>query len=89
MLAISLPIYLLAYAGLFMALRERSRAHSWVLGLLLSMVAFSVVFYVQNRFRTITLEPFYLIYAAFATVRLARRLGLAKRWAVLSGPVKA
>ncbi|MBK8613979.1 MAG: glycosyltransferase family 39 protein [Flavobacteriales bacterium] len=89
MLAISLPIYLLAYAGLIMALREGFRVHSWILGLLLSMIAFSVVFYVQNRFRTITLEPFYLIYAAFATVRLARRFGLAKRWPALIEPVKA
>ncbi len=89
MFLLSLPLYAFAYAGLWMALREAFRKHSWMLGLFLSMLAFSVVFYVQNRFRTITLEPCYLMYAAFALVRLARRTGLRKRWPALSEPVPA
>ncbi|MBL8002692.1 MAG: glycosyltransferase family 39 protein [Flavobacteriales bacterium] len=86
---ISLPLYLLAYAGVWMALRENFRKHAWILALMLAMTAFSVVFYVQNRFRTITLEPYYIIYASFALVRLARRLGLDRRWPRLKEPVMA
>ena len=29
------------------------------------MLIFSTFWYVQNRFRTITLEPFYIIYASY------------------------
>lgn len=86
---ISLPLYLLAYAGVWLALRENFRKHSWILALMLAMTVFSVVFYVQNRFRTITLEPYYIIYASFALVRLARRLGLQRRWPALTGAVMA
>jgi hypothetical protein len=89
MFALSFPLYLFAYAGIGLALRENFRPHSWILGLLLAMVAFSVVFYVQNRFRTITLEPYYIIYGSFAALRLAQRLGLQRRWPVLADPVKA
>lgn len=74
MFALALPVYLLAYAGLWMALRERFRTHGWMLGIWLAMVIFSCVFFVQNRFRTITLEPLYLAYASFALLRLAHRL---------------
>lgn len=86
---LSLPLYLLAYAGIWTALREGFRKHSWILWLFLSMVAFSVGFYVQNRFRTITLEPFYIIYASFAFLRLARKLGAARRWPALAAAVEA
>ena len=61
---ISLPVYIFAYAGIFLSLKQNFRKHFWILGLFLSMVIFSVGFYVQNRFRTITIEPFYILYAA-------------------------
>jgi hypothetical protein len=51
------------------------------------MVLFSVVFYVQNRFRTITLEPFYLIYAAYAATLLAERWRLFQRFPRLTEAV--
>lgn len=79
MFALSLPLYALAYIGIWRALRQDFRKHFWMLGLVLSMVLFSVVFYVQNRFRTITLEPYYLIYASATLVWLADRYGLWKR----------
>jgi len=89
MFVLSFPLYIFAYAGIVMALRENFRPHFWILGLVLAMVVFSVVFYVQNRFRTITLEPYYILYASFAVLRLARRLGLQRRWPVLVDPVRA
>lgn len=89
MFVISLPLYAFAYAGLWMALRADLRKHGWMLGLVCAMVVFSVVFYVQNRFRTITLEPYYIIYGSFALLRFARRAGLARRFPVLAAPVEA
>jgi hypothetical protein len=38
------------------------------------MVIFSVVFYVQNRFRVITIEPFYLIYASFGLSHIVHKI---------------
>lgn len=61
---ISIPIYLLAYIGIFIALKQDFRKHLWVVGLFGSMILFSTIFYVQNRFRVITIEPFYLLYAS-------------------------
>jgi 4-amino-4-deoxy-L-arabinose transferase-like glycosyltransferase len=62
---LSFPLYLLAYTGMYKALRKNWRRHLWVLGLFAVMVFFSTFYYVQNRFRTITIEPFYIIYAAY------------------------
>jgi 4-amino-4-deoxy-L-arabinose transferase-like glycosyltransferase len=62
--AMSLPIYILAYLYLLRLIKRPEKEHLWVVYLFVSMLIFSVVFYVQNRFRTITLEPFYLLYAA-------------------------
>ncbi len=63
-LLISLPVYLLAYIGIVKALYKDFSKHSYILFLFTSILVLSVVFYSQNRFRTITLEPFYLLYAA-------------------------
>ncbi|MBK6543532.1 MAG: hypothetical protein IPG10_20130 [Flavobacteriales bacterium] len=41
--------------------------------MIVCMLVFSVGFYVQNRFRTITLEPFYIIYASATAVWIWRR----------------
>jgi len=62
--AMSLPIYFLAYLHLLRLIRRPEKAHLWMVYLFLTMLLFSMLFYVQNRFRTITLEPFYLLYAA-------------------------
>ncbi len=76
----SLPLYMLAYLGIFRALRRDFRTHQWILWLIFSMILFSVVFYVQNRFRTITLEPYYIIYASAAAIWLADRYRLTERF---------
>ncbi len=60
-----LPIFAFAYLGMIRALKLDAATHFWILGLFLSMAIFSVGFYVQNRFRRCTIEPFYLIYAAY------------------------
>ena len=62
---VSLPIYLFGYFGIIIALIKDFKKHFWILSLFLTMVIFSVGFYVENRFRTITIEPFYIVYSAF------------------------
>jgi len=89
MFAASAPVYLFAYPGLWIAWRRSLRKHAWMAGLFASMVIFSCVFYAQNRFRTITLEPYYIIYASFALLRFARWAGLEKRFPALEAPVEA
>ena len=71
---ISLPIYLLGYYGIAIAVRNNPKLHYWIIGLFFSMVIFSVVFYVQNRFRVITIEPFYLIYASFGFSHIVQKI---------------
>lgn len=66
----SVPVYVLGYWGIGHALRTNFRAHAWMAGLVTSMLVFAVVLYAQNRFRTITLEPYYLLYAASMLARL-------------------
>jgi dolichyl-phosphate-mannose-protein mannosyltransferase len=73
-LLISLPIYLFGYIGIALALKQDFYNHFWIAALFLSMTIFSVGFYVQNRFRTITIEPFYILYAAFFLNYLGDRI---------------
>lgn len=70
---ISFPIYIFGYAGILICLRSNFYSHSYILALFLTMLLFSTVFYVQNRFRTITIEPFYIVYASFALDQLIIR----------------
>lgn len=62
----SFPIYILGYFGLIKSLRENWKAHFWAVSVVLMMLAVYMVFLPQARFRTITLEPLYIIYAAYA-----------------------
>ncbi len=69
-LLVSLPIYFFAYVGIWKALKIDFRKHSWLLFLIFSMLIFTLFYGMQSRFRTITLESFYLIYAAFGLLHL-------------------
>ncbi len=73
---ICLPVYMLAYFALVRMLKARNPRVVPLVYVMLSMVIFSTVWYVQNRFRTITLEPLYLVYAALPLWELLQR----KRW---------
>lgn len=59
-------VYLFGYAGMLFCLYRNFKKHFWILGLFLSIVIFSVGFYIQKRFVIITIEPFYIIYASFS-----------------------
>ncbi|MCL4479023.1 MAG: glycosyltransferase family 39 protein [Deltaproteobacteria bacterium] len=75
---VSLPIYLFGYLGIIIALTKDFRKHVWILSLFLTMIIFSVGFYVQNRFRTITIEPFYIVYSAFGIWYFLKQIPLGK-----------
>jgi len=63
------PVFLMAYAGIAWNLRADFRRHFWILGIILMMAIYVVSFYYQGRFRVITIEEFYLVYAAFSADR--------------------
>lgn len=58
---VSLPIYIMSYYTMFFKLRHLFKRLLPFIFLFFTMFIFSFIFYVQNRFRTITLEPFYLV----------------------------
>jgi hypothetical protein len=68
--AIFLPLYSLAYFGMFKSLKNDFEKHNWIITLFITMFLFSTVYTFESRFRTTTLEPFYIIYAAFAAYRI-------------------
>jgi Dolichyl-phosphate-mannose-protein mannosyltransferase len=74
------PLYLLAYLGIYHSLKDDFEKHNWVMGLMITMLLFSIIFTFDPRFRRITLEPFYIIYAAFAAYYYVNKL----KWAKLS-----
>jgi len=67
---ISAPVYVLGYIGLFHCFKNHFKIHFFSMALFFSMVLFSIVFYVQNRFRTITIESVYLLYAGYSVTLL-------------------
>ncbi len=71
---ISLPIYILAYYGIFRNVKHDYKKHTLIICLFLMMLAFSSIFFTQNRFRVITLEPFYLIYASYSINKIYQYL---------------
>ena len=66
----SCPIYFLAYFGIVKSLKINFKKHFWIFGLFLSLFLFSSIWYAQNRFRTLTIEPFYFIYCSYFFVYL-------------------
>jgi hypothetical protein len=63
---LSFPLYISAYFGFYLAYKNEKYKHFWMLHLYLFMLVFSIIFGLQNRFRVITLEPFFMLYAAYA-----------------------
>ncbi len=59
------PFYYFGYLFIFKCCRRKFAEHSCIFYLFVTMLIFSTCWYVQNRFRTITLEPFYIIYASY------------------------
>ena len=65
---IGLPVFIFGYLGLIKGIRTNFKTHGWMFFLFLSMLIFSIIFCHQGRFRIVTMEGFYLMYAAFGWV---------------------
>jgi hypothetical protein len=76
-MAFNLPIYILAYIELVKHLKSPKR-HLPAYVIFVTMIIFATVFYAQNRFRLITVEPIYVLYASPGF--LAIGIWLQKAW---------
>lgn len=63
-LILSAPIFIFAYIQIVKSCINNYKEHIPILSIFLGMLFFSLGFYTQNRFRVITLEPFYVMYAS-------------------------
>jgi hypothetical protein len=74
----NLPIYTLAYIELLRQIKT-PRDHLPAYAVFTTMLLFVLIFYAQNRFRLITVEPIYVLYAAPGCVAIGswirRRMG--------------
>jgi hypothetical protein len=84
---VSLPIYVLAYYEMFKLYKNGNINLVFILYIFVSILIFSLFWYVQNRFRTITIEPFYIIYAShiIADIIESKYRLLARRLATIAG----
>lgn len=73
-LLISLPLFLFAYCGLFVLVKKDFKKHFFIFYLFITMLIFSLIFYTQNRFRVITIEPFYILYASYFLFNLIEKI---------------
>ena len=70
---LALPIFVLAYIEIIRSVKNNWKGHTLIIALFLAIVAFSVLFYSQNRFRVITIEPWYLMYACSGFVFILQK----------------
>ena len=69
-LLISLPIFLSAYYEIIKMLIKDYKSHLVVLSVFLGMLSFSFFYHTQVRFRVVTIEPLYIIYASSVIIEL-------------------
>ncbi len=74
-LLFNLPIYLFAYLQLARSTKQASK-HLPAYTVFFTMILFSILYFSQTRFRVITVEPIYIIYAAPAITKYLRRTKL-------------
>jgi len=67
---ISFPIYILAYYAIIKNIFHNYKKHTLIISLFFTMFIFSTIFYTQNRFRVITIEPYYLMYASYSIYQI-------------------
>jgi hypothetical protein len=72
-LILSAPVFLLAYFEIVRRLHSDFRSHLLICSLFIGMLIFSLGFYTQNRFRVVTIEPYYLMYACSGLMYLINR----------------
>ena len=71
----SAPIFIMAYISLFWIIKNGDLFHHrFIFFLMANIFIFYIVFMPQTRFRAITLEPFYIIYASNTLLSIIKRL---------------
>lgn len=58
----SVPIFIMAYLEIVRMLLAKPYDHLVIVSIFLGMLSVALIFYAQNRFRAVTIEPYYLIY---------------------------
>jgi hypothetical protein len=72
-LILSGPLYFFAYISIIYCLITRLKENIWILTLMISMFAFTIIFYYSGRFIVVTLEPYYIIFASNFLVRIKKK----------------
>jgi len=72
-LIITAPLYFFAYISIFQGIKNNIRENFWILSLMSSLFIFTTVFYYSGRFRVITLEPYYIIFASNTLINLKEK----------------
>ena len=72
-LIITAPLYFFAYISIFQGIKNNIRENFWILSLMSSLFIFTTVFYYSGRFRIITLEPYYIIFASNTLINLKEK----------------
>ena len=67
---ISVPVFLFAYIEITRKVLFDFKSHLVVVSLFLGMLSVAMLFYAYNRYRVITIEPYYLMYACSLAVFL-------------------
>ena len=67
---ISVPVFLFAYIEITRKVLLDFKSHLVVVSLFLGMLSVALLFYAYNRYRVITIEPYYLMYACSLAVFL-------------------
>ena len=58
----SLPIFIMAYLEIVRMLLAKPYDHLVIVSIFFGMLSVALIFYAQNRYRAVTIEPYYLIY---------------------------
>ena len=70
---ISLPIFLFAYIEIIKRVLLKFKENLVILSIFFSMISFVVIFYHIGRYRTVIIEPLYIIYASSFIVNVFKR----------------
>ena len=60
---ISLPIFIFAYVEIIRNLFTNYKSHLTIVSIFSGMLSVAIIFYTYNRYRTVTIEPYYVMYA--------------------------
>ncbi len=69
---VAFPVFFFGYIGIIKGIKKDFKTHGWIFFLFISMLIFTVIFSNQGRYRIVTMEAFYILYAAFGFVEFMK-----------------